>query len=92
VNTGVAIGIACVSRVNQGHDPALNLAGCVEAVEHPTHKATRADLVEAIAYLAAQVSGYQNSADRNAQLAMHQIGSAVDEYRGRLANKGASDQ
>jgi hypothetical protein len=61
----------------------LDLAGCIDAVDHPTSGAKRTELVEAIAYLAAQVVGYQNSADRDAQLAMHQIASAVDQYRER---------
>lgn len=80
---GVRIGIAAVGRVDQGMDKPLDLAGCIEAVEHPTTGAKRTELVEAIAYLAAQVVGYQNSADRDAQLAMHQISSAVDQYRAR---------
>ena len=83
---GVGIGIAAVSRVDQGMGAALNLDGCIEAVEHPTSGAKRSELVEAIAYLAAQVVGYQNSADRDAQLAMHQIASAVDAYRERRAS------
>lgn len=82
-NPGVRIGMAAVGRVDQGYGEPLNLAGCVEAVEHPTSGAKRTELVEAIAYLAAQVVGYQNSADRDAQLAMQQIASAVDNYRAR---------
>jgi hypothetical protein len=80
---GVRIGIASVSRVDQGMGKPLDLAGCIDAVDHPTSGAKRTELVEAIAYLAAQVVGYQNSADRDAQLAMHQIASAVDQYRER---------
>lgn len=84
---GVRIGTAAVTRVDQGYGKALTLSECVEAVEHPTNKASRAELVEAIAYLAAQVAGYRNSVDQDARLAMTQVAAAVREYE-RRNNKG----
>ena len=80
---GVRIAMACVQRVDQGHDKPLDLTGCREAVAHPTDGAKRAELVEAIAYLSAQVVGYQNAANRDATLAMSQIRRVVDEYEKR---------
>lgn len=78
---GVRIGMAACMRVDQGADRPLTLTECLEAVQHPTKGAKRHELVETIAYLAAQVVGYQRSVDREGQLAMSQVARIVDEYR-----------
>ena len=80
---GVRIGTAAVHRVDQGHGKPLTLAECVEAVAHPTDGAKRVELVETIAYLAAQVVGARTNIDQEAHLAMVQVERAVSEWRRR---------
>jgi hypothetical protein len=77
---GVDVGMACVQRVDHGEDKPLTLAECIEQVTHPLTGLTRAELVETVAYLSAQVVGYRHSQDRDATLALQVITSAVREY------------
>jgi hypothetical protein len=87
---GVNIARAAVARVDQGLGPALTLDECKEAVEHPTKGVSRADLVETIAYLAAQVVGYRNSVNQDAVLAMAQIEHVLSEYRRRQPDEAVA--
>lgn len=66
-------GEAVVSRVDQGYDKPLTWVECVEVSQHPTKNLNRAELVEVIAYLAAQLSGSRASLDAEASLAIGQI-------------------
>ncbi|HET7386877.1 MAG TPA: hypothetical protein VFJ19_09480 [Nocardioidaceae bacterium] len=74
---------ACVQRVDHGHGQALNLDGCVEAVQHPLDGCSRSDLITIIACLSAQVVGYQHRGDQNATLAVAQIARIIDGYKER---------
>lgn len=76
----VGIGEAVVFRINQGAGTPLDWAQAVEVVQHPTTGLKRAELVEVIAYLGAQLVGQRNAPSRNAVLAMHQIVAIANEY------------
>ncbi len=58
----------------------MTLDEAVEAVAHPLEGRPRPVLVEAIAYLSAQVVGAQHSRDANALLAVQQIGAICRDY------------
>lgn len=81
--TGVRVGMAVVQRIDQGYDKPLDLAGCIEAAEHPTKGLSRVELVETIAYLGAQVVGYRASADVDSRLVVSQIQSVLREFEER---------
>ena len=76
-------GEAIVGCIYQGAGRPLNWDETKEAVQHPTEKLTRAQLVDVIAYLGAQLVGSRASVDKDAALAMQQIQSIVREYEQR---------
>jgi hypothetical protein len=76
-------GEAVAHRIDTGMDAPLNWEQVKEAVAHPTSRLSRAQLVEVVAYLGAQLVGVRNSVDRDAALAMSNIRRVVDEYERR---------
>ena len=78
MTTGVNIGDAAMS-ILRDHDGSL--AEAVSQLEHLT--ATKAELWEAVAYLACQVAAYRRIANEDAALAIAQIRTSVDSYYSR---------
>jgi hypothetical protein len=78
----VDVGLACVQRIAAIPPSSAwaTLMQCNEAVALPLAKCTRSDMVDVIAYLAAQVHGLQQNRDARAQLAMTQIATIVREW------------
>lgn len=78
-----SVGGACVHRCDHGLGTPLTLAECVAAVEHPLTGLSRAELVEVVAYLSAQVVGFMHRQSVDAPLALQQIAHIVKEHEER---------
>lgn len=74
-----SIADACTQRVATAEQ--TDLTALVEAVRHPLNGATREQLLEVIATLAAQNVRLDSGIDRRAALAVRQIGSIVADWQ-----------
>jgi hypothetical protein len=79
----VSIASACRFRCDHGAGQPLSFDECVEAVAHPTAGLKPDELRQVIAWLAAQLVGYEHRADQNAMLALGNIERIVTDYRER---------
>ncbi len=71
---------AAVQLIDQGYGPALNWDQAIAATEHLWHGKPKRQLQEIAVYLACQVVGLEQSRDKDAALAMHNIASVVRDY------------
>jgi hypothetical protein len=81
---GLDIGDAAVQRLHPDGAPTdqthgWTLAQAVAQIDHLT--GTKAELIEAIAYLACQIHGLRKISDRDATLAIANIESIINRYR-----------
>lgn len=80
-----------MQRVDHGHGPAVTLAQAVELVQPTLAGLARPDLVEVVAYLAAQVVGYAHSQNADAALAMRQLRTVIRDYELAAGRTAAPD-
>jgi hypothetical protein len=76
---GIDLAHAAVQRVDHGMGQPLTLAEAEEQIAHLLNR-PRAELGQALAYLACQVVGYRHSQNSDATLAMAQLARIVREY------------
>jgi len=81
---GVDLGNAAMQLVDHGAGQPLTLPEAEDRVAHLMSK-PRAELQQALAYLACQVIGYRRSQNADATLALAQIARSVHEYEGRTS-------
>ena len=79
---GIELGRAAHQLVDHGAGTPLTFDEASARVAHLS-SASKADLTEAIAYLACQVVGHEHSSDLHAQLALQQIARIVTDYQER---------
>jgi len=84
MSSGIEIGNAAMQLLDRGvikqhppHGPSITVA--TESLSRLT--GTKAELLEAIAYLALQVAAYRNIANEDATLAIYNIESIIKRYR-----------
>jgi len=70
------------SSIAQGESTMADLTGRVAHLA----SAPKGTLIEAIAYLAAQVTAYRDASDEDARLFVAQVSSMVSRYEDRKAN------
>ncbi|QOT15901.1 hypothetical protein [Paenarthrobacter sp. YJN-5] len=83
---GLDIGDAAMFRLDPAMAPAeqehgWTLAQAEEQINHLT--GTKAEMLQAIAYLACQVHGYKKASNLDATLAIAQVENIVKNYRAR---------
>lgn len=79
---GVDLGNAAIQLVDHGEGQPLTLPEAEERVAHLMTK-PRAELQQALAYLACQVIGYRRSQNADATLALAQVSRIVCDYERR---------
>lgn len=83
---GLNIGNAAIQLLDPASAPAdqehgWTLAQAEEKINHLT--GTKAELLQAVAYLACQVHGYKKASNLDATLAISQVENVVKNYRAR---------
>ena len=82
--TGIDIAIGAQSRLHRATGTGVNGPTMQEATDQlGTLSGTKAELTEAIAYLALQVAAYRRIANEDAALAVLNIEHIVKNYRDR---------
>ena len=81
---GVDLGNAAMQLVDHGEGQPLTLPEAEERVAHLMGK-PRAELQQALAYLACQVIGYRRSQNADATLALAQVTRIVRDYERRTS-------
>jgi len=84
MSSGIQIGDAAMSLLNQSvvdsyGDNGPTIWEATSRIDHLT--GTKAELLEAIAYVALQVSAYKRISNQDAHLAMLNVAHVVDEYK-----------
>ena len=79
---GVDLGNAAMQLVDHGEGQPLTLDQAEERIAHLATR-PRAEVQQALAYLACQVVGYRRSQNADATLALAQIARTVHDYERR---------